>query len=190
MNDVVLVQIVAPRELLGEWIPAAAIRLVDAGDVHELELLPQEDAVKDLERRLKNEERTVAKLRADLERAQTGGESGDDAEDLKTASRLFDHWRESCHHGNAQVLFTDDRKRKVRARLRESPDAAALIVKAIDAVAAYPFVVDGGRSSTGTTRQRFDDLELICRTRANVERFAALAPGVQVRDVEAKLIGG
>lgn len=189
MTDLVLVHILVPRQMFGEWIPVAAIRLVEAGDVHELELLNPEDATRDLDRRLKNEERTVAKLRGELERGQAGGKA-DDPEDAETANRLFLHWRASCRGGNEQVLFTDDRKRKVRARLRESPDAAQLMVKAIDAVAAYPYVVDGGRSSTGMSRQRFDDLELICRTRANVERFAALAPETAARDIQSKLIGG
>jgi hypothetical protein len=61
------------------------------------------------------------------------------------------------------------------ARLREKVSPFK-IMRAIDGVAAFPFVVRGERAVAGAPNQRHDDLQLICRSGANIDRFARLAP--------------
>lgn len=75
--------------------------------------------------------------------------------------RCFAYWQQQCHHPKARL--TGDRRRKVEARLREGYTEAD-VRAAIDGAAQAPFISDGG--------QRFDDLELICRTGSKLEGFA------------------
>jgi hypothetical protein len=154
VNDEVLIErLVIPRALFdGGWLSAAGVRIRHDGDVPILELLPPEDLVAELERRHASDVRSAALMRGKLDRSE--GSPDDTVGEPDVEDALFEHWRAACKGGSAQVLFTQERRRKVRARLREGADAAELIVKAINAVAALPFVVDGGRSSTGMSRQR------------------------------------
>lgn len=80
------------------------------------------------------------------------------------ARALFDYWRERC--GHPQAKLTDDRRRKLRARLQEGYTHEQ-IREAIDGAAVGAFVNDDGH--------RFDDLELICRTGSKLESFMARA---------------
>ena len=73
---------------------------------------------------------------------------------------LFAYWRERCGHPNA--LPSDNRKRKVKARLREGYTAEQIRC-GIDGAAKAPFVSDDGR--------RHDDLELICRNASKLDSF-------------------
>lgn len=76
------------------------------------------------------------------------------------ARALFDYWQQACDHPAA--LFTDDRRRKVEARLKEGYTVGQ-IREAIDGAARAAFVNDAG--------QRFDDIELICRNGSKLESF-------------------
>lgn len=94
------------------------------------------------------------------------------------AQEVFEHWRQVLDKPRA--LFSADRRRKVEARLREGRSVEDL-KRAVDGCASTPF--NRGENDRG---QRYDDLELICRTNAHVERFMANAeapptPHVDVR---------
>lgn len=79
--------------------------------------------------------------------------------DASTVRELFSLWQERCSHENAK--FTDGRRRKITARLRDgyTPDDIRV---AIEGAANAPFVKDG---------KRFDDIELVCRNGEKLELF-------------------
>lgn len=87
-------------------------------------------------------------------------------ERLKAAAvrGLFEHWQQACGHPHAKL--TENRRRKIQARLREgyTPEQ---IREAIDGAARAAFVNDEGR--------RFDDIELVCRNGSKLEDFIARA---------------
>lgn len=108
-------------------------------------------------------------------RLEEGEEELQEEDSLRSSSareverELFDYWREKTNHPQAKL--TDDRRRKLRARLREGYTSEQ-IRSAIDGAAQAPYINDVGR--------RFDDLELICRNGSKLEGFmarAAAAPG-------------
>lgn len=78
--------------------------------------------------------------------------------------QVFEHWR-TVMGKTAAALFTKERRAKVRARLAEGRSVADLKL-AIDGCSKTPHNI--GQNDTG---ERWDDLELICRNGANVERF-------------------
>lgn len=85
--------------------------------------------------------------------------------DESTAVRdLFEHWQTVCGHPRSKL--TADRRRKIRARLREGYTVEQ-IRQAIDGAANRAFVNADGL--------KFDDIELICRNGAKVELFIARA---------------
>src|SRR5262245_32730207 len=73
---------------------------------------------------------------------------------------LFDYWRDRLNHPRAKP--TEDRKRKVRARLREGYSVEDLAR-----------AIDGCARSTWHTSRGFTDLTLICRDATHVDRFAS-----------------
>ncbi len=94
---------------------------------------------------------------------------------------LFDYWVKTCGKAPASTKLTDDRRRRVLARLKD--DYTPEQIKAgIDGAAAQPFVNEQGRV--------FDDLELICRSGSKLEDFIARAtytpqrPSIQDRRSE------
>ncbi|MEW6212726.1 MAG: hypothetical protein AB1631_30655 [Acidobacteriota bacterium] len=87
----------------------------------------------------------------------------------RKAQEAFDYWRERLNHPDAK--FTDDRRRKVVARLREGYTLEQ-IKRGIDGCAASSF--HRGENDTHTL---FDDLELICRSGSKLEGFIARANG-------------
>jgi hypothetical protein len=98
--------------------------------------------------------------------------SGADAPDGAAKSperQVFDYWRSVMGHATAK--FTDDRRLKVAARLREGYSVADLH-RAIDGCKACPH--NQGENDRGTV---FDGLDLICRNGAKVEHFMAQAKG-------------
>lgn len=72
---------------------------------------------------------------------------------------IFDHWRAQLEH--PQALFTDERRRKIRARLNEgySPDD---LLRAIDGAREKPTIVQG---------KLYDALTLILRDGEHVEEY-------------------
>jgi hypothetical protein len=88
---------------------------------------------------------------------------------------VCDHWQKT--HPRAKCPANGKRWQKVDARLRDGFTADQL-VKAVDGCMRFPFVAAGGRRSSGKQAERYDDLELICRDEATVERFIELADRV------------
>lgn len=78
-------------------------------------------------------------------------------------SAVFDHWKRVLNHPRSKL--DPKRANAVRARLREGHSVEDL-QKAIDGCARTPWNM--GQNDQG---KRFDDLGLICRDAAHVERF-------------------
>lgn len=91
-----------------------------------------------------------------------------------TVGALFDSWREACRHPDAKL--TDDRRRKIEARLAEGYTAEQ-IGTAIQGAARAAFVNDSGK--------RFDDIELICRNGSKLESFIERASTSNVTPIAA-----
>lgn len=130
------------------------------------------DQVAALERDLRAKRSEITKLRNQL----AGPGPTDEAR--QAARRLFDYWRERCHHEQAKL--TPDRERKVLARLRDGY-TEEFIRRAIDGAAAAPFRNNHGRP--------FDDLELICRNGSKLENFAQRAAPPGDSGLRHKLVG-
>lgn len=88
---------------------------------------------------------------APVERGSTNGSD---------VRELFEFWQQRCGHPNAK--FTDGRRRKLAARLREGYSPEQIRV-AIEGAAVDAYTNDQGKT--------FDDLELICRTGEKLESF-------------------
>lgn len=84
-----------------------------------------------------------------------------------TAVSIFDYWREQSGHAHAQ--FTDKRRSRVMARLKQGYSVEQL-QSAIRGNLASPF--HSGQNDSG---QKFDDLELVCRDGEHVEQFIAIS---------------
>lgn len=78
---------------------------------------------------------------------------------------IFNYWRNAT--GHKQAKLTQDRARKIRARLREGY-SVKFILTAIDGAAFAPH-----RNERGVP---YDDLELICRNGSKLEQFHDRAP--------------
>lgn len=93
------------------------------------------------------------------------------------------YWRERCGHPKAKM--DGKRYRAVRARLLEadSPrEGLEHIKRGVDGAAAAPNVNE-------RTGERYDDLELICRSAVKLDSFVKRAPAVGGLSLEQKLIG-
>lgn len=91
-----------------------------------------------------------------------GSSSTDTTEEtaeLDAPGRIYEHWRSSL---SPQARFTDERRAKVRARLKHYSEER--ILRAIDGCAGSEFHVDGNHV----------DLKLICRSDEQLERFESL----------------
>lgn len=82
-------------------------------------------------------------------------------------AEVFAYWQAKLNH--PQALFSDERRKAVRGRLREGRTVGELKL-AIDGCALDPFSM--GQNDRG---KRFDDLELICRNAGKVEDFMRCA---------------
>ena len=74
---------------------------------------------------------------------------------------VFNHWRRVCRNDSPRVVFTTDRREKVRARLKEYP--VADLIAAVDGAHLIAYVDDKGK--------KHDDLFTIMRDGRQVERF-------------------
>ncbi len=83
--------------------------------------------------------------------------------------RVFERWVLASGRDLARTRLTTQRRRKVEARLKEGYSVNEILA-AIEGVQRSPF--HQGANDTGT---RYDDLTVICRDGAQVERFADLA---------------
>lgn len=123
--------------------------------------------------------RARAQTRAGSGRVGTGRETGSQgAEGGETNSQgegavgaqanevedLFAYWQQQCGHPEAKL--SQDRRGKIRARLAEGRTVEE-VRKGIDGAANAAHVNDAG--------QRFDDIELICRSGSKLESFIGRA---------------
>ena len=91
---------------------------------------------------------------------------------LEEAQELFDYWREKLAPKAKE--FSGKRLEAVLARLRPDPQNRPDEIRAaIDGVARLPYVTANGRAASGQTKERQVELELICRSEANLQRFAS-----------------
>ena len=90
---------------------------------------------------------------------------------------IADYWRERCDHPRATVPIDGARAEAVWARLTQKPEPFTVeqIKRGIDGAKRWPYVGPHGRSQTGNAKQRFDDLELICRNEKILDNFIKLA---------------
>jgi hypothetical protein len=120
--------------------------------------------------------------------AQLGSQQVERNERFKTGAELvFRYWQAKLGHGRA--MYSRDREAKIIARLRENGCDLSELCYAIDGIAKSAF--HRGQNDSG---QRYDSIELICRNRANIERFATTQSGYQrqeehpfVRDARTEL---
>lgn len=87
---------------------------------------------------------------------------------------VFEYWQEVMGHPKAKL--DDKRKRRVSARLKDGYTVDEL-KQATDGCKKSPHNM--GENDTGTV---YDDLELICRDAAHVDRFIAMAEGRGLKD--------
>jgi hypothetical protein len=85
---------------------------------------------------------------------------------------LFGYWVRVMERPNSFLTATDPREVKLNARLDENDNDVGEIAYAIDGVRRSKHHM--GENDRNT---RYNDLELICRDRPHVEKYAALAPG-------------
>ncbi len=83
-------------------------------------------------------------------------------------TRVFDHWRKVMGKTNARTVFNEKRKEAVARALKTWREEELL--QAIDGCAASPFHMGENEDS-----KRYDDLELICRDDARIEKFIEMA---------------
>lgn len=125
-----------------------------------------------------NSEREVRRLRRTVTRLENEAkEKARKQRDGVVLEELAAYWRTVCNHPRALVPLDGIRAEKAWARLTQEPKSFTLeqLKRACDGAGEFPYVGPGGRSRTGTAKQRFDDLELICRDEKTVERFIELA---------------
>jgi len=90
------------------------------------------------------------------------------------AMEIFEFWKITMSKSN-QTIFTKERKKRVADRLKEGYTVEQ-IKSAIQGCSVTPH--NNGTDPDGNG-QRYDDLELICRTGGNVERFASKLTSAQ-----------
>ncbi len=103
------------------------------------------------------------------------------ASSLSDARTVFEHWQQRLGHQDAK--FTDDRKAKIVARLREGFTVERLM-QAIDGCASSKHNM--GENERG---RRYDSIDLIFRNAGKVDEFAEMAarrPGEKPPDVHAR----
>jgi hypothetical protein len=84
--------------------------------------------------------------------------------DMDSVRAVFDHWHFAC--GKTSIVkLSPKRIEKIRCRLGEGFTVEQLCA-ATDAMLADPFYNDPTPGAT-----RYNDIELVCRTRDHVERF-------------------
>lgn len=94
--------------------------------------------------------------------------------------RIYLHWCERTGRNPRQCRLTDDRRRKVRARLADGYSEQD-IMRAIDGMSTDDFL-----RGENERAQRYDDLVLVCRDGATLERLRDSATS-NVVESEAKL---
>lgn len=96
--------------------------------------------------------------------ASEGGEAPPD--DVR---EVFDHWVNATGRTAGKVRLTDDRRRKIQARLKEYPKTD--LMAAIDGCMRSPF--HQGQNDQG---RKYDGIELIFRNGEKIEQFRDMPP--------------
>lgn len=137
-----------PAEPGGECPNCAAQRAITARAV---------DDLRGAERELRSQRRKVRALEEELRQQRR------DAPEAQIVQTIFRFWVSKCGKNPKTTKLGDKRHKAVLARLRDghSPE---FIMRAIEGAAVACYV-------DPATGQRYDDLELICRSEVNLERF-------------------
>jgi hypothetical protein len=98
----------------------------------------------------------------------------------KQEEEVFAFWKQTFQFNN-QTKFTDTRRMKVGARLKEGFSVADL-KRAVIGCKLSPW--HQGENPSGAV---YDDLELICRNDANVRRFIATAEKMQAGTMDGRV---
>ena len=149
-----------------------AIRVIDT--THGEVLDPDENQVAAhiarLEGDLDNAERELRKARRKIKTLEEDKERDRQLYALRsTVELIFDEWRVVRRHPNSKL--GGKRFDAVRDRVEEGYERAHFAM-AVHGANAQHFVKDIG----GGKSEHYDDIELICRTETNLERFANRAP--------------
>lgn len=134
----------------------------DLPDVGQMTVIRQSDdeqvsARKEEKRsRSRNEEKDIRPVALD--------DSPSQSDSVRT---VFDHWKRTMNHPKA--LLDAKRDRVIRARLKDGYTAEQLCL-AVDGCKASEFHMGANDS-----HQVYDDIELICRGAANVEKFISMS---------------
>lgn len=136
------------------------------------------------EKELRSKRAQIEKLKKTLREQQADDPRFDEAREV------FDYWVAALKK-RKNTEFDGERCGLVLARLKGGATVDEL-KRAIDGCAAFPYVTNNGRSATGEKRQRYDDLELICRHASKVDAFIKLADVVEeerrAKNAEAALL--
>jgi hypothetical protein len=127
-----------------------------------------EAAYQDQDRELRRQRAAVRLLQAELAKTR---EDEDGAGEIKD---LLRKWQILCNHQRAKIPLDGARAKAVR-RARAMKFTAEQIERAFIGAGKWAYVGPHGRKQTGEQRERFDDVTLILRDEATIERFIAYA---------------
>lgn len=119
-----------------------------------------------------------AKRRREAAMVKARNEDKDLDPDAKAVREVWDYYRDRCDHPRAKLDGPRFDLIKTALKLYAGEpdiDGPAVVRKAIDGAAAFPFVVDAKRRQTGKRSERYDKLELVLRNADKIESFCALA---------------
>jgi hypothetical protein len=135
------------------------------------------------------ETRTTAKADDSLKREDQEEEKKEEKEDMPSSrksanvglsvTKVFDYWKEALSHPRS--ILDQKRKRLIEARLKEGYSEEDLR-QAIRGIKNSPHNM--GRNDTGTV---YDDITLICRDAAHVERFMGMDGHVNEAAIQTAL---
>lgn len=114
--------------------------------------------------------REIGSLKAELTKQRQS------SPEAKGVQEVFDHWVHALGKDPSRTKpdskLGEKRQAKIRARLRESFTVDEL-KRAIDGLAAMPYVTAKGRAETGSHSQLYDDLTIALADETTVPRFIA-----------------
>jgi hypothetical protein len=118
-----------------------------------------------------SDKRLQGRLRALAEALVPGAAVGVGSVSTWQEKVIFEYWRVTMGKGHT-VKFGNDRRQKVRARLREGYTVEQ-IKRAIDGCAGSAF-----HRGENDGHREYNDLTLICQTSAKLEQFIEMGPPV------------
>lgn len=123
-----------------------------------------------LEKELRAKRRQVQTLARDRNAERTHDPDG------KLVNVVWDYYRERT--GHTKMTLDGARFDLIKAALKlygDQEDPVAILKRAINGAAAFPFVVERERRPTGKRKERFDDIGLVLRNAKKIEDFCELA---------------